>query len=143
MSGVDDLVAWLRAQLDERERVARAAANSLRCGCHPGSHPGAWTANDARVTTELHDVAGGEGWPASIGDDVAQHIALNDPASVLADVEAKRRILDEYEMWAEDDDDDYEHAQAAATSAAALLVVIKLLALRHAGSPGYRDEWRP
>jgi hypothetical protein len=61
---------------------------------------------------------------------------------VLAEVEAQRRILDEYEDYASGDADDHEHAQFAADAALVLRNVIKLLAQPYAGRPGFREEWR-
>jgi len=121
---MDDLVTWLRAQLDEDERVARAV---------PGS--GCWSkyieaGDGAAIET---DPGGDPG--AIIGDEpMAEHMARHDPVRVLAEVAAKRRILDEVvgglareERWAR------RFAEHLA----------RLLALPCADQPGYREEWRP
>lgn len=51
---------------------------------------------------------------------------------LLADVDAKRRILDQCaDVWAHD------RVEAFAED------VLRLLALPYAGRPGYRGEWRP
>jgi hypothetical protein len=88
---VSDLALWLTAQLDHDEQVARAAARettserwSASGGLvypedNPSQHPGPF----------LADVYG-------LPDEVAAHIALHDPASVLRTVAAHRAILAEH-----------------------------------------------
>jgi hypothetical protein len=134
---IDDLIAWLRAQLDDDERVAREATS------------GDWHWVDPGGPVKLALVAGAydHGWHVVVpvrGEMVTRydsdHIARWDPNRVLAEVDAKRRILD----W-------IEGAQAAAGAppgfdpqdAEALTHAVRLLALPYANRPGYRDEWRP
>lgn len=84
------LVEWLTAILDEDERVARAAI------VLPG-RVGEWEVRRfsprARLLPsvfmkgEIYHVV------TEVDDDTAQHIALHDPAAVLADIAAKRAIL--------------------------------------------------
>ena len=106
---MDDLITWLRAQLDEREQQLEfMASQGIDAVIAPGGTP---------VLTEIN-----------FG---------------RRDIDAKRRILDEYEDYAADDDSDYEHAQFAATSASALLRAVQLLALPYAGRDGWREEWTP
>jgi hypothetical protein len=72
----------------------------------------------------------------------ALHIVTHDPAAVLADVAAKRAILDafvEAEHEADKDDCDFE----ASNYASGLSEAVALLALAYAHLPGYREEWRP
>lgn len=65
-----------------------------------------------------------------------------DPDDVLADLESKRRILDEYEKAL---DRRRRHPDDLASAGALLQMVsvVKLLALPFATHPDYRDEWRP
>lgn len=122
----EDLVTWLRAHLDEDERVANAA--------------------------------GGCDWSNIIADrDENIHIARHDPARVLAEVEAKRRILEAVERYFdphpgqpctnldEDGEQTWEpcelHVERMAT--AITPYVLPLLALPYADRPGYREEWQP
>lgn len=58
------------------------------------------------------------------------HIVRHDPARVLAEVEAKRRIVD---VCAEPDDNGYDVA----------MMVLPLLALPYADHPDWRPEWAP
>ena len=129
----DDLSTWLRAQLDEDERVALAAA-----GCYGGDavwRRGTLVDPDygADEFLHIHDRTLAAGLP---GDDedplrVAEldHMARHDPARVLADVDAKRRILGVIDRM---------YAEPGAGDS-----LVRLLALHYAGQPGYRDEWRP
>ncbi|MCX4540485.1 DUF6221 family protein [Streptomyces sp. NBC_01565] len=73
---MDDLVQFLRARLDEDEQTARAAT------------PGPWAVDGGSVyvgrpINEVVDYS-----------ESAAHIARHDPARVLAEVDAKRQMLD-------------------------------------------------
>ena len=89
----DDLVAFLRARLDEDEAAAKTA--QVR-------RPGPWAVIDPsglgnlHFATEIHDP---QGKPVAVvsGGYITSHIVRHDPARVLRDVEAKRRILAEHE----------------------------------------------
>ena len=93
----DDLVAFLRARFDEDERAARAAT------------AGPWELDELEEIPDLWGqlVAGGKR-VANVGNFAyqtegglltldARHIARHHPARVLAEVEAKRQIIDLYE----------------------------------------------
>ncbi len=100
---------------------------------------------DARTATEA---AGGDAWEHEGGPfgtvgpppmsmcvdlyaDVGEHVARWDPAQVLTEVEAKRRIV------AAVCDTKWSGSYAVRD------VVLGHLALPYAGRPGYREEWRP
>lgn len=108
---MDELIAFVRAQLDEDERVARAAQE--------------WTWRP--------ELAAEFGSP--------EHIARWDPARVLAEVEAKRRILDEYKRAL---DRRRQHPDDLASIGAllALLSAVKIAAQPYARRPGWHEEWR-
>jgi hypothetical protein len=120
MSGMDDLVEWLRVQLAEDERVARAADS------------GRWLPEDKGISFEYYsDVfPDGEAQARLVADTRANqwHIASWDPARVLAEVAAKRRILDEA-VRLMDYDGEFQF--------------LELLALPYADRPGYRADWEP
>lgn len=133
-TGMDELVAYLRAQLDLRERVARAAQR------------GPWTMRHHDDGTPWTDIDAAEGTVTSSyeGDVVslkdAEHIVLNDPTAALAEVKAKRRILDcltsptgELIGWMV-----YGGGKAQVDAA----YLAKLLAQPYAGGEGWREEWR-
>jgi hypothetical protein len=139
MTDVAELMAFVRACLDEDERVARAA-NGPR-----------WKAGDGNVSEGgLYALrgSGDDGWSiawfdlgtANEADDGtrqlprwpkmqrhaqanADHAARHDPARVLAQVAAKRALL-------------------AELAAANMVFAMRLLAEPYAGRPGWREEWR-
>lgn len=97
------LVQLLRARLDEAERLARAATEGP-WRCDPNKYwrepGGAWReeAVFAGPPGERAVCVAGTGDvddPQSMAD--AEHIAHHDPSAVLADIAAKRAILDLYE----------------------------------------------
>jgi len=132
----DDLVTWLRAQLDEVEVMARAAA--------------VFTAGDRWIAAAAVFIAG-DRWIAD-GDEVfgasddganvataatwshAEHIAHWDPARVLAEVEAKRALIEEtIRPWLGNDQ----------TTGRIAWTALRLLAWPYVDRPGYREEWAP
>jgi hypothetical protein len=115
-----DLITWLRAQLDDDERVARTALDR---------HPAPWVGAFKQVTSEPN---GGVIAPVASTEtrQASHHIARWDPARVLAEVDAKRRVLDLR-------DSEYDEHRAALNGA------VRLLALPYADRDGYREEWRP
>lgn len=140
-----ELADWLRQQLDEDERVAREASagpwryDPTKHHREPGTvrfsegvftGPAGQDATCVATTGETDD-------PQSMAD--AEHIARWDPARVLAEIEAKRRILD-------DRDEAVAHAardfdMVLEGNADALNGVVRLLAQPYAGQPGWREDW--
>jgi Family of unknown function (DUF6221) len=141
VSGMNDLITWLRAQLDDDERVARAASMApwLRDEANASirhSGPSASKSSESFgmyviASVGAHDI----GRPSH---EDAEHIARWDPARVLAEIDAKRRILD---MWADAQDAEFPNFEGG--YAAALDDVVSRLALPYADRPGFRAEWRP
>ncbi|MER6515079.1 DUF6221 family protein [Nonomuraea sp. NPDC001636] len=102
---MDDLIAFLRARLDEDEQTARAAGQ-LPTGDPWHNDP---TAHWRAKTSPYHGVGGAVRWYVEDGhedgvvghvdpqaaqdDDIARHIARHDPARVLAEVDAKRALV--------------------------------------------------
>ncbi len=138
---MQDLIEFLTARLDERQKAAEAAAKV--CGCHPAA--GSWSLTDdesgGHIATdddphpeERRQL--GRRWNRSYNDlFAARHIALNDPAAVLADVASKRRILavcvaDLEQRGAVDGDVDRPTWD-----------VLLSLVEPYAGHPAYRLEW--
>ena len=131
----DDLVAFLRARLDDDEQVARAAT--------PG--PWMWIAGRVyqeaelgRVVVPTDDLDRGLVEPEDL-----KHIARHDPARVLREVDAKRQILNAYE-WAlahphKDDETGYWVRKGETST---LAEDVRLLASVYADHPDFRDEWR-
>lgn len=119
MTAVDDLIAFLRARLDEREDRAHAweRLEQPRIDHDPGECDDCDRAR-RRIANAI------------------EHSDFDEPEFVLAEVDAKRRII---EMEPPDHFDDPRwngftegHEQ-----------MLRLLALPYADHPDYRAEWRP
>lgn len=137
---MDDLITWLRACLDDDERVARQA------------HAGPWFAERAdsvyadessvvRMTGTMPDWESYVVPPQEEGRDGiepadAGHIALWNPKRVQTFVAVMRHIIDEH--FPVDPCD--AHDAALRTMACP---TVRWLALLYAARPGYRVEWRP
>lgn len=152
---MNDLAAWLLDRLDEDEQAARATS------------PWPWVSNaegDEVLSARLHDEGGlleedltvATGYALS-GNQVranVAHIARHDPARVLAEVAAKRRIVElhtptdrtgkhlcpvcvSWEIWLT------QEPGAGLPLDDAPCSTLRLLALPYAVQPGYRPEWAP
>jgi hypothetical protein len=138
------LVEWLTAILDEDERVARAAFG--RTGvwewqCNHVDYDG----NLVHPLQPSHDLCAkldcdeitiyDEGGHSP---EQARHIALHDPAAVLADIAAKRRLLNLCAEWT---------AMARSTPGSAWYLlgnadkVCRLLASGYAHRDGFDPSW--
>lgn len=143
------LVEFILARYDERERAARDAllgfpTDAAQQGMERPLEPnelGKATLRE-RWFSRYHRVVQADAWPpsreptpvADCGDAnvyPAWHIALNDPAYVLADIVAKREIVagpnggtgpDHHDEWVE---------------------TLRRLALPFASHPDYDEAWRP
>ncbi|MFI9200191.1 DUF6221 family protein [Streptomyces sp. NPDC053048] len=129
-----DLEAFLRARFDEDERVASAATpgpwryNPDKVWNLPGQHFGEEFVAAGTVDKPICVAGTGPADdPKSMAD--AAHIAQHDPARVLAEVEAKRRLIED--TWGGPDHEDM------------WLHHMRLLALPYVDHPDYREEWRP
>ena len=107
-----DLLTWLRAQLDAEERDARAASDGVVD----------WIAGDVGANGE---------------DEAGEHIANWLPSRVLAEVAAKRAILD----WTERLDDFGTTNNLWAMPE--VTTVWALLASPYSHLPGYQEDWKP
>lgn len=128
-----DLVEFLRARLDRDEQIARA------CSGAP------WKATPSgTVNTDPDDTAGEE--PAFVAtaenDAYTEHIARHHPSRTLAEVAARRQILDDYEKQAWILDQGHRTPESEAAQAVRENV-LRLLALPYATHPAYREQWRP
>lgn len=127
----DDLAAWLLACVAEDERVATDDGRVQSAE---------WTAlstgpeSDWSAPWEVLRV-GGVAFRAI--DHEARHAANWDPKRVLAECDAKRRIIAACSAVLAVRDWEYDDAPSLAEE------TLKLLALPYAGRPGYRAEWKP
>lgn len=128
-----DLVEFLRARLDRDEQMARA------CSGAP------WRAAPSGTVSTDTGGASDDG-PSHVAtadnDAYAEHIARHDPSRALAEVAAKRQILDDYEKqaWILGQGHRTPELDAARSVREA---VLRLLALPYAHHPAYQEEWRP
>lgn len=135
VSDVDGLIAFLRACLDREEQVALAIKDD-RYGDGDTDGWKCWEIEQREGRAWPYLGALGVELAHSYADNVitpqrGQHIALHDPASVLADVAAKRAIL---ELCAPEVEEGTSGARIAR-------LTIHMLARRYAGWDGWRDEW--
>jgi hypothetical protein len=132
---VDDLVAFLRARLVEDEQAAQATEE--RAGYQWTAGTGMQSARIKGPGMTIYDEGGH-------GEKEAAHIVRWDPARVLAEVEAKRRILDEFKPRVDQMDATIEGEWGMGNYPSGESdLLVKLLALPYTGHPGYREEWRP
>lgn len=135
----DEFVKWLSAQFDAD---AAAATEAMR------DRDGVWSyvespSGEHKVIDNLgYAVTGEEPDPNANPWWTYPHIARHNPARVLREIDAKRRILDlhdelENASWR----DEYDESTNGQISG--LYQAIRLLALRYADRPGYRAEWKP
>jgi hypothetical protein len=129
------LVEFLTARLDEDEAVARAAG---------GEH---WYWSRVRKDDEEPIILDSPSCLVSyeiVNEGYADHAARWSPALVLAEVEAKRRIVDECAnaaAWAASPDCDAPLSYS--TMAGVLLGALRHLASVYSDHPDYREEWTP
>lgn len=117
---MDDLLSWLRVQLDADERIAQGA-KALRWD-HPDDAP--WRRAQIMVDRKLPDRT-------------APMIAtFADPDRALAEVDAKRRILEAEQDRVMDKGPLPERMRDMIETD-----VIRLLAQPYAGRDGWREEW--
>jgi hypothetical protein len=121
-----DLITFLRARLDEDEALALAAS------------PGPWHPDaESYEVLAADDITVCDGFALS-GPQLratTEHIARWDPARVLAEVAAKRAVVDG--LAAADPHAGYITGTFTARHA------LWLLAQSYADHPDYREEWKP
>jgi hypothetical protein len=151
-----DLTAWLRARFDEKQRRILAGWDSDGVARVATM----WTGKDPSYTTVASDH--GDGLWVADGREVtdARDVRiLWDPTIELAEVDAKRRIVDRHTQkvgtnvtrgtCAECGGSDWKPVNADGLLEPFPWVMpwpcptLRLLALPFAGHPGYREEWKP
>jgi hypothetical protein len=146
---VDDLIQFLRARLDEDYRTATDD------GVLAGDTWHVLEPLPGRVTAEVMQIGGPV---AKLEHRAAEHMARHDPARVVAEVAAKRQIIElhgheERSGWRPDDDDTpgaYGTIEQACMECGSqdLAVrwpcpTIRLLALPYVDHPQYQESWKP
>jgi hypothetical protein len=152
---MDDLIAFLRAQLDAREReldedyeVARLVLGvNAMADVINGEPAPRWVRPEG--TSEIWDTKGipivKHTWARE-----SDHIIRWDPARVLAkvateraEVDAKRRILDEVGKERDQLERSGYRPTDVSPALARLHRVARFLALPYADKLGYQEDWRP
>ncbi|MFD7061332.1 DUF6221 family protein [Streptomyces sp. NPDC059906] len=123
---MDDLWRWLGGQLEEDERIAKAAIRELA-----GPDAARWRYDGRHVETVSGPTEVAAGARTVLGPGVGEYIAHNDPARLLEELTAKHKLLG----WV--------HRVVRPESPASADRGVRLLALSYADRPGYREEWRP
>jgi hypothetical protein len=119
-----DLAGFLRARLDEDEQTARHAF-----GDHNDDGP-EWTEVSSGALSTGYELHG-------IGDSaITRHMERWDPKRTLAEVDAKRRLLDYLvDLESKALDGDWWNLDTS--------LPLRLLALPFAAHPDYLPEWAP
>jgi hypothetical protein len=148
---MSDLAAFLRARLDEDERVARLAPPGPWSTSGPDTiaewviHDQNWAVAEARAYIEPTRILPDVPKPESYIDAnaTATHIALNDPAYVLADVAAKRRIVDLAHRHRAGLDEDREEFDLWHYTGQGYILhkILRLLAAPYADHPDFDPAW--
>jgi hypothetical protein len=123
---MSSLADFLLARIDEDEQAARLAT---------GAGPD-WRAESGTVS----DPAAGRTIAEARAPELAACIARWDPARVLAECEAKRRIV---EQWRTAERESEAYASPPLGPALGYRAVARFLALPYSDHPDHRDEWRP
>lgn len=159
---MDELVAWYRQQLDDDARAARAATR----GPWRATETMVWVGDTDETVAAYSDYYMDDAYDgpemSGLNKADAAHIARHDPAAVLADVAAKRAILDAYLPDGEDphpgqpctndltNDPDGLHYSpwdscdrhiAASKTRIHNGLVIRLLASAYRHRPGWKNKW--
>ncbi|MFE6428145.1 DUF6221 family protein [Streptomyces rochei] len=160
---MDELVQWLRAQLDEDKRIVEVALRYVDADWRRDDEENVALASSLTLAGKQEVAITADRWRRSMieGPGVVMHVAEHDPARVLREVDAKGRILDLFATAVDDrvalrtrmrevidtDPDEFGrlHREESKLIEAAeyLAPVVRLLALPYADRPGYRDDWRP
>lgn len=140
-----NLVQFLHARLNEIEQRARDGYYS---DTHwerftTESHLHAWKAWREYYPREQWDVKANDTISEAARDGIRARITAHEAsrtAQTLADIEADRALLAQYDEVAENDVNDVEYAHGWAN---ALGLAVRCRALRFADHPDYSETWRP
>lgn len=147
---MDDLIAFLRARLDEDEAAARKADREGLNGVSPDEPQTWYLSGGESIYSDPHGVGLVTGTHGYLGDELGNHIVRHQPSRVLADVDAKRQILDDHTTMHTVTDGFCFEERGPCTHAGEAWCdwhgtdgcsTVLLLALPFAGHPDYREEW--
>jgi hypothetical protein len=127
----DDLAGWLLEQLAEDERTVQAALKRTR--------------NWKQIDRPWRRVKNGAPEYRAVLAPEETLLAVWDPDRLLAECDAKRRIIAEI-VPRMNSEEDWGHSMAGVGEQPPYedsVALLRLLALPYADCPGYREEWRP
>jgi len=119
---VTDIVEFIKARVDEDERAAQACLSRD------------WTVRNGTLHDDQPFDSG------DLGIERLRHIARHDPARVLREVEAKRRLLAKHAHVVDGTQSSWTWFEG---SESASREVAQLLALPFSDHPDYQEAWRP
>ncbi|MFD8545696.1 DUF6221 family protein [Streptomyces sp. NPDC059649] len=125
---MDELVRWLGEQLARDREIACEAKRVIGDDWVVDEGEYGFVLSDGDTVAYFEDVGGG----TAMSRAAAVHAAEHDPARVLREIDAKRRMLGRINSHAAVMGQDEVHGD-----------LLRLLALPYADRPGYREEWRP
>lgn len=147
---MDDLIAFLHARLDEDEQAiprSRSVRDVWRQG-DDADHD--WKVSPSEVVSTRPDGSAVEVQATTygaIGPDVAVHIARHHPTRVLAEVDAKRQIIElAEEANGVDMQVDGDRRIGSRDEVSEPYVgdqILRHLARPYDHHPDYREEWKP
>lgn len=145
------IVAFITARLDEDERIAQAAGSGPYARWAYAGEYDSYSGGEVYLPDVDHyskDIypykvtSDNEGLSPSVGPDAGRHIARHDPARVLADVEAKRALVDYWSRAFQNPIDadkfpghDWDLVRGAARW------TLRHLATSYASHPDYQAYW--
>lgn len=135
-----DLATWLLEQIAEDERRARAAQAATAHRDEPGGYAVWRTSVDGAIYGE--NVALMSGTFDYLDDAIGEHVVSWAPGRVLAECDAKRRIIAECKYWY-DKVNRGEDYPALADRFEVSFGILCLLALPYKDREGYLPEWSP
>jgi hypothetical protein len=139
-----DLVQWLTAQLDEDERIARAATAG------PWSRMGQRVLDPSPPSDRLGvGMAVGHAAASADFNETADHIAAWDPARVLREIDAKRKLANLHRPVRSPQPDGITNLDCSTCGGEEKLSPswpcpsLRLLAAPYSDRDGYREGWAP
>ena len=159
------LTEFLLARIAEDEAAARACVYPPHDGYKPHPELSRWFYREGgeveyvqtpemlahKYPERLHVTCDSEGLTPAVGEVHGEHIARHDPARVLAECEAKRQVVHEWQTFGKladpsvqpSTDEEFRVHAAAIGIRQGLARALSHLALPCADHPDYRQEWKP
>lgn len=131
---MDDLILFLEAENNADEQAAKAAVMTL-----PGEDPEVWVELDSAGGTFYIMSSSGDLVARGLPESEARHIARHDPARVLRECAARRRLITRWESLAgltNSEDDGFSRGQLFE-----VCQDLKDSVQSYAGRPGFKEEW--